>query len=128
MQVPLFNPRQLYDRGHCGYAGGMDFAPVGKYVGQATAGPVWRAYCDCGWVGNWYFSQQEAGREMEEHRQTGNTDIRKFTGCLTSCPLILLLAPLAVARIAFRLSARRLARRAGLTSMESPGSVRDKSL
>ena len=50
MSPVRYNPRQLYARGRCGYAGGMDFYPVGRWVGEGTAGPVWRAYASAGGV------------------------------------------------------------------------------
>jgi hypothetical protein len=106
MQLILYNPTQLYERGHCGYAGGIDIYPVGRDVGQGTANPVWRAYCKEGWWTRWAWSQQQAVDWAEEHRQTGNRDIDRFAGPLNGCTMSLMLAPLTVARIAFRLSVR----------------------
>jgi hypothetical protein len=82
MSPVKYNPRQIYARGRCGYAGGMDFYPVGRWVGQGTAGPVWRAYCECGWSPTWVWSQARAVDWVEEHRQTGNQDIGRFKGPL----------------------------------------------
>jgi hypothetical protein len=64
---------QRYDRCPRGYAGGIERSPgPGKWVGQGTANPVWRAYCGCPagrsfWV--WY--ETEAVELSEKHRQTG---------------------------------------------------------
>ena len=78
----LHNPRQLYNRGRCGQAGGMDFYPVGRWVGQGTAGPVWRAYCGCGLKTGWAWSQARAAGWVEEHRQTGSPDVGRSGGPL----------------------------------------------
>lgn len=118
MQLILYNPTQRYNRGHCGHAGGIDVYPVGRDVGQGTANPVWHAYCTCngGWWTRWAWSQPDAVAWSEEHRQTGNRDIDRFAGPLNGCLMGLLLAALAVARIAFRRSVRP-ARRASLPSL-----------
>ena len=76
-----------YQRGACGYPGGVDWVQTGLTIGIPEGRPVMRAFCDHpqgGWWTEWRTGNLAEGWS-DQHAQTGNWAIGQAAyaqGCL----------------------------------------------